>query len=90
MPICRNRDYGKAIADCNQAIQANPHDSEAFMTRSLVYYRKGDKTKANEDMQRAVSIWDDREKDTEQESAWLAWSAHKGGAYRTPAPLYDF
>jgi Tfp pilus assembly protein PilF len=50
------QEYDKALADCNRVLQLDPQNSEAFMTRAIVYNRKGDKARAGEDIERGLEL----------------------------------
>jgi Tfp pilus assembly protein PilF len=46
----------EAAADLDEAVQADPHNAQAWTTRGLAYERLGDKAKASASYARAIAI----------------------------------
>ena len=50
------KDYDRAIADYNQAIQLDPKDADAYFSRGLAKRRKGDNSGGDADIAAAKTI----------------------------------
>jgi len=50
------KEYDRAIADCNQALQLNPKLAEAFSTRGIAYDQKGEYDRAIADFNQALQL----------------------------------
>jgi tetratricopeptide (TPR) repeat protein len=51
------RQNDKALSDLNKSIDLDATDGEAFYTRGMVYYEKGETKKTYEDLQKAAGIY---------------------------------
>jgi tetratricopeptide (TPR) repeat protein len=53
MKIREQKQYGKAVADYNKALEINPNYAEAYNNRGFVYFFRGDSIKALDDLEKA-------------------------------------
>ena len=51
-----NRDYGKAIAEFDQAIRLEPGYAKAYRSRGYAYFNAGKNTRAIEDYSQAIRL----------------------------------
>ncbi len=65
----------EAAADLDEAVQADPQNAQAWMTRGLAYERLGDRTKAANSYGHAVSL---RPKDEAARSALARVGGNRG------------
>jgi tetratricopeptide (TPR) repeat protein len=52
----RKKEYELAVADLDEAIRLEPHNSDAFLTRGVVWYRKSDRDRAVKDYDEALRL----------------------------------
>ena len=52
----KKRDLDKAIADYTEAINLKPDMAQAYANRGMIYEKKGDKAKADDDLARAEKL----------------------------------
>jgi tetratricopeptide (TPR) repeat protein len=69
----KNKDYDAAIAAYTEAIGLAPNNAEAYEKRGSVYYRKGNKTLAQQDLKKAFEL------DPNNETAKALYRKAKGG-----------
>ena len=53
-------EYGKAIADCTEAIRADPNNADAYINRGFAYQKIGEKGKADADFAKAKELEPDK------------------------------
>ncbi|MBD6618426.1 PDZ domain-containing protein [Komarekiella sp. 'clone 1'] len=57
------KDYTDALDDCNDAIQINPNNDEAYYLRGTSYYLDGNKYQGMKDLQKAASLGNEKAKE---------------------------
>ena len=56
MHVRDNGKYDKALADFNEVIRLDPKDAKAYHNRGIAYEKKGDKAKAEADLEQAKKL----------------------------------
>jgi Flp pilus assembly protein TadD len=52
----KQNDLDKGIADLSELIRLRPDDAHAYLDRGTLYFKKGDKVKADADRDRAKEL----------------------------------
>jgi Flp pilus assembly protein TadD len=51
-----NKDYDRAITDCNKAIELGPNFARAYVTRGSAYFNKSNRHRAIADYRKALEL----------------------------------